>query len=108
MASYAEYYDAAVSADDGKLMKQVAYAIKKAAYDITNEDPGTTNHAERTQWSRNVTLTNDAPMQWARKMIWRVLDNSTIQSGIGSGTSTTSDNDLQTAVNALIDEFALG
>lgn len=108
MTDYTNRYDAA-KGNDETLVKQVAYACKKAAYDITQEDPGTTNHAERLQWSRNVTLTDDAPLKWARKMVWRVLDNATIQSGIGSGgSSTATDSDVQFAVNSLIDEFALG
>ena len=79
-------------------------AVKKAANDIRNEDVGTPNHAEREQWRRNVELITDGPQVWARKMIWRVLDNATIQ----AAPTTASDNDVQFVVNSLVDEFALG
>lgn len=110
MATYNEMYT--VASTDSTLLRQTAYAIKKAAFDITNESAGTANHAVRLQWSRNVTLTHNAPLEWARKMIWRVLDNATIQASItttnGVVTSSCTDSDVQFVVNGLIDEFALG
>ncbi len=108
MSDYTNRYDAAVGNND-TLFKQVSYAVKKAAHDVSQEDPGTTNHAERLEWSRKVSLTNNGPSTEARRMIWRVLDNATIQAAIGTdGSSTASDSDVQFTVNALIDEFALG
>lgn len=100
--AYTDIYTAATT--DSTLLKQTAVAIKKAAYDISNESEGTTNHAQRMQWMRNVTLTDDAPVKWAKKMIWRVLDNATIQANPSAAT----DNDVQFVVNSLVDEFAIG
>jgi len=104
--AYVDLYAAATLNDavEQPLFQQVAVAVKKAAYDVTNEDPGTGNHAERLQWARNVHLTSDGPQTWAKKMIWRVLDNATI----AAAPTTATDADVQFTVNALVDEFALG
>ena len=103
--AYTDIYLAATqNSDTQPLFQQVVVAIKKAAYDVINEDAGTTNHTNRIQWARNVHLTSDGPIIWARKMIWRVLDNATIQ----ASPTTSSDNDVQFTVNSLVNEFANG
>ena len=100
--AYTDIYTAATTSST--LLQQTAVAIKKAAFDITNESEGTANHAQRLQWARNVHLTDEAPVKWAKKMIWRVLDNATIQADPTAAT----DNDVQFVVNSLVDEFAIG
>lgn len=78
---------------------KVAAAVAKAANDILNEDPGTTNHADRVVWAK--VAMKDAEST-AEQMLWSVVQNATIQTnGLNS-----SDNDIQFVVNSNIDNFA--
>lgn len=81
------------------LKNRVASAIAKAAQDVLNEDPGTTNHANRVIWANSALL--DA-RSVAERMMWGVVGNATIQT---SGEAST-DNDIQFVINGLIDTFA--
>jgi len=79
---------------------RVASSVAKAAYDVLNESPGTTNHAARVVWAK-AAMKDAAPV--AEQMLWTIVQNATIQS---SGTAST-DNDIQFVVNSNIDYFAV-
>jgi hypothetical protein len=71
----------------------------KAAWDILNESPSTTNHANRLIWSVSVLDTYEGH---AQNEYTRFLSNPTIQA---SGNSST-DNDIQFVVNSMVDAWA--
>ena len=95
--AFTDIYTAATSADS-VLRQQIAVAMFKTAVDIINEDPSTANHYNRLAWARKVTNSNSAPVTEAEKWIWKVLENSTIQ----AAPTTSTDNDVQFAVNSII------
>jgi len=90
----------------GLLKAKFIGACLKAAYDIVNEDAGTSNHANRVTWA-NVVLTGTvaeveaAAMQHVR---YAIASNATLQSAGDAAT----DNDVQFIVNSQIDTFATG
>ena len=97
---YATIHDVAID-PDSVLRKQTIVAIRKAALDVRGESDQTSNHAARIQWANQV-LTPSGAIAMGAAMIWRVLDNATIQ-----GTPTTSSDDaVQFTVNGLVNEFA--
>ena len=99
--AYTDIYTAATD-DTHVLRKQVAVACSKAAYDISNEDPETANHANRFRWARKVLASNDAPLTEAGAMIWKVLENAVIQ----AAPDTSPDGDVLFVVISLVDVFA--
>lgn len=98
MATYAEIYDLWTSS---ALKKRAYVAVAKAAQDVLNEDPGTTNHANRVLWA---TASLENPEVNASKMMWPIVSNATVQA---AGLACT-DNDIQFVVNGAIDTFAGG
>lgn len=101
--AYSDIYTAATDPDH-VLRKQVAVAIASAATDILNESSSTENHANRLSWAKKVKLNNEAPVNEAGVMIWKVLENATIQ----ASPATAGDSDVQFVVNSLIDTFTVG
>ena len=97
MATLQEVYNLRYEATG--LRSRVTAAIAKAAQDVLNEDPGTTNHAERVVWA-NEALADT--ITWTQRMMWAVVGNATIQT---NGESS-SDVEVQNAVNGSIDTFA--
>lgn len=75
-------------------------AILKASYDITNEDPGTANHAERL--SLAIAVMSDI-QKYLDVFMSYVATNATVQT---SGVSA-SDNDIQYIVNSNWDAVAI-
>jgi len=94
MATYEQIYD--IWAGD-KLKKEIVISVVKAAQDVLNEDPGTTNHANRVLWANQAL---EDPYLWGTKMSVAVIVNATVQSG------TYTDGDVQFLVNSVIDMFA--
>lgn len=84
------------------LRQRFAAARLKAAWDILNEDAGTTNHAERLVWANAVLGAYDGT-PFVEVEYRRFLSNSTIQT---TGNAS-SDNDVQFVVNSMSDAFAL-
>ena len=101
--AYSDIYTAATD-NTHALRKQVAVAVMKAAVDIVNEAANTANHANRLSWAKRVTNKNDAPVSEATNMIWKVLENATIQ----ASPTTAVDSDVQFVVNSLVDTFTVG
>lgn len=99
MATYMELFNLRYS--NLTLRARTAVACVKAAQDVLNEDPGTTDHAKRVAWA-NAALSDANGM--AEKLMWGVLGNSTIQA---SGDAST-DNDIQFVVNGLIPVYMNG
>lgn len=85
----------------GRLLERVAGACLVAAGQIRNEDPGTSNHANRMIW---VAAVQADALTCAKNMIARVLENATIAAAPEAAT----DNDIQFVVNSLINEYAIG
>jgi len=81
------------------LKARCAAATAKAALDVLNEDPGTTNHANRLVWAKEALVNADTV---AERMFWGILQNATIAAAGDEAT----DNDVQFVVNSLIDTFA--
>ena len=72
----------------------------KAAWDIINEDPGTTNHVDRVTWANGIIEDYEGDDIYSEYRLF--LSNATIQtSGIAS-----TDNDIQYVVNSFVDTWA--
>lgn len=99
MATLAEVFNLHVTA--ASLRNRCAAAVAKAAMDVLNEDPGTSNHANRVIWANDALINAEAV---AARMFWGVLGNATIAT---AGESAT-DNDIEYVVAGLIDIFATG
>lgn len=99
--AYTDIYTAATD-DTHVLRKQVAVAIFTAAVNVVNESPDTENHAARLHWARRVLVGNDGPTSEAGVAIWKVLENATIQ----AAPAASEDNDVQFAVNAIVNTLA--
>lgn len=85
---------------NGQFIGLVKAAVCKAAYDITNESTGTTNHTERLAWAK---ATMKDPSSATSQMVWLVLQNQTV---LNDGT-TFVENDIQFTVNSNINNLAL-
>lgn len=96
MATYLQVWDLSSSSN---LHVRAAVACAKAAIDVLNESPITTNHANRVKWAESALLD---PESEAKRMMWGLISNATIQaSGIDS-----TDNDIQFTINGLIDTMS--
>ncbi|MHC4395613.1 MAG: hypothetical protein ACYS1A_08150 [Planctomycetota bacterium] len=94
-----ELYEASIFEND--FWMQVAGAQMTAAKDIENEDPGTTNHANRLIWAGQVDVN---VKEKTREMLVDVLKNATIAADVANAL----DSDVQFVVNSLIDTYATG
>jgi hypothetical protein len=81
------------------LQQRTQIAIESAAYNVLNEDPGTTNHANRIVWA-NTVLNNPGKMMILEMAM--VVQNPTIQ----AEGDNAADGDIQFVVNGLVDYFA--
>jgi hypothetical protein len=86
-------------AQDESFISRIAAAIGKAATDVINEDPGTTNHANRLLWAKAAMADIDG---LASEYAWTIVQNATIQT---SGVEAT-DNDIQFVVNSNVNSWA--
>ena len=87
------------------LLNRAAAALAKAAEDVRNEAAAVTNHAERFAWASLVLLTVGGPESEAKRAIWLVLQNVTIQDEYTTDPATggaTTDSDVQFVVNGLV------
>jgi hypothetical protein len=96
--AYVDIYTAATSADS-TLRKQITVAFLKAAVDILNEADDYANHGNRVTWGRRVTESSANLLADTDRWIWKVLENTTIQ----AAPTTATDNDVQFAVNSILD-----
>jgi hypothetical protein len=101
--AYTDEFDLFVD-EANDLHKKVARAIDKAARDVTNEDPGTANHATRIVWAEWIRAAPDRVVAEAHRAMLRVLDDTTIATAGNLAT----DGDCQTQVNGLVDTLAKG
>lgn len=92
---------------EGQVWKAVAGACWQAAKDIENEDPGTSNHANRLLWAAEV---RQGRKSMALKMIEDVLKNATLAADPYGASMTLAeyDNAVQFVVNSLINTYATG
>src|ERR1700751_1215296 len=81
------------------LRQRTQIAIEAAAYNVLNEDPGTTNHANRIIWA-NTVLNN--PEKMTELEMAMVVQNPTIAN---TGDDAL-DSDIQFVVNGLVDYYA--
>lgn len=93
------YLDDYTLAIDGTFRNRVAIAVVEAVRTVVTEDPATTNHAARLAWAFKAIGNPDL---MANKMVWGVVTNATVRS---NGLAST-DAQIQTAVNQLINGFA--
>lgn len=82
-----------------ELYQRFLAARVEACWNVLNEDPGTTNHADRLAWSESILddYEDHAQREWTR-----FLSNTTIQT---SGSAST-DNDIQFVVNSMLNDWA--
>jgi len=92
-----ELYMAYVGEND--FWKQVAGACMTAAIDITNEDAGTPNHADRLVWAVSV---RDNAKGMAKSMLVNVVKDATIAADVNAA----SDAQVQSVVDGLVDQYA--
>lgn len=98
MATYTELYDLH---NNSALKNRVSVACIIAAEVVMNEDPGTTNHANRLPWAASVLA---GPQVEATRMYWALLaanKDMTIDN-----IQKATDAQVQTQVEAHIDLFA--
>ena len=100
MASYEEIFDLR---NYSPLKNKVTTAVLIAAETIINEDPGTTNHANRLTWAKKV-FTN--PRVEADRMFMAMLAAN--KDATVSNIQNATDASIQTNVDAHIDLFADG
>lgn len=98
MADLLTTYD--IRYNNSSLKKKVVSAVAKAANDVLNEDPGTSNHVARVNWAQSA-LANTP--QAAEKMMWGIVQNATISADPDNAV----DGDIQFVVNSLIDSIAI-
>lgn len=84
------------------LHAQVARAIAKAAAAVMYEDPGTANHAKRGQWATRIRKHPDNAVTAAHEWMQIILDNATV----ASKGNTATDNEVQVAIDAIVNEMA--
>jgi len=96
--AYIDIYNAATVADSS-LRKQIIVSIQKAVVDIRNEDGQAAGYAARLIWANRVQNLGFTAM--AEAMIWKVLENGTIQANPPAAT----DSDVQFVVNSLVPSF---
>lgn len=90
-------YNLAVNAT---FRNRIAAAIAKASYDVLNESPSTEYHTERVAWAK---ASMKDPVTVTDQMAWTIVQDTTIQShGLDS-----TDGEIQNAVNANINNFAV-
>jgi len=100
VATYEELYGLKNNSD---LNNKVEVAISKSAYDISNEDPATDNHANRLIWAKEA-LGN--PESKRQEMLWALLAaNSSADIGVILGAADTV---IQSAISDVINLFATG
>lgn len=79
------------------LRQRVTGAVLKAAFNIINEDVGTTDHTKRLKWAVSVVNTNDLD-SFVNVMMKVLQNNGTVQT---SGNQVT-DNDIEWIINSEI------
>ena len=84
------------------LSHRIAAALVRGAEAIRNEAPETANHANRLSWSKIMLQGDSGPENEAKRWKWMIIQNATIAA---SGDAST-DNDIEFAVNSLIDYFS--
>lgn len=99
MATYIEIFN--LRFESTNLRTRAVVAVAKAAQDILNEDPSTTNHTARIAWARQA-LQDTA--RTADAMLWGLVGNATIQ----ANGEASPDGDIQFVINSLVDQFAAG
>lgn len=86
--------------DAGTLQQRLIVACAVAAQAVFAESAAIPNHAARLAWAQKCIA---APETMAGKMIWGVLADPAIQA-IGVGAT---DSNIQTSVDALVNQFLL-
>jgi hypothetical protein len=98
MATYAQLYQAVVQG--GPVINRATVAVAVAAQAVLIESDQTVNHAARLAWARKAL---DDPGAMVGRMAYAIAGNGVV----GSSGDATTDAQLLTAVNGLIDAFAL-
>jgi hypothetical protein len=96
--AYTDIYTAATDPTH-TLRKQVSVAMMKAAVDVSNEAANTENHENRIWWANQVLASNQGPVIYAERWIWKVMEDA----GIAANPTGASDSAVQNAVNSFID-----
>ena len=97
MATLLELYS--LYQPNGDLYARFEAAFVSAAWDVINEDPGTTNHTNRIALAKQILL---EPAVFTKKYYRLFMSNATIQTNM----DTSTDNDVQSVVNSFLDQIA--
>ena len=92
--------------ESGTLRAKFIAACLKSAYDIINEDAGTTNHANRVTWA-NVILNGsraDVEEKAVQHLRYAMASNATLQ----AAGEAAADNDVLYIVSSQLDTMATG
>ena len=100
MATYAELED---RFNDPALKTKVRVAVIVAAQTIFEEDPGTTNHANRLLWAKRAYEQTEAEALTMLKAVLAANKDATTGQIDGASDAT-----VQSAVDAVVDLFANG
>ena len=99
----ADYIDLYGLKNNSDLNNRIEVAISKSAYDISNENPATDNHANRLAWAKEAL---SDPGLKSSEMLWALLakhSDASLGAILGS-----SDEFVQSAVSGVVDLFAVG
>jgi len=99
MATLLDTYNLATGTDGSILLAKCTAAVAKTAQAILSEPPQTQNHSNRLRWAKAALVD---PSSEAKRMLWAVLGNPTVQA---NGASTP-DSDLEWVVGQLVNIFA--
>ena len=87
------------------LLARIAAALANAADNVRNESAATGNHSARFTWAANVLLTIGGAETEAKRAVWLIIQNATIQDQYAANPQTggtVTDNDLQFVVNGMV------
>lgn len=98
MATYQQLYDAVTQG--GPVLNRAVVAVAVAAQKVLVEQDTVPNHAARLTWARNA-LSDPGGM--VKKMSYAIAADPVVS----AKALTTTDAELQTAVDSLVDAFAL-
>jgi len=98
MTVYNDIYNLKSNAD---VRNRMAVAIAKISLDIMAESAGTANHANRVIWAKTAIL---GPEGMTDRLFWACMLDATLR----TKGDTATDAEIQTAVDAAVNNFAIG
>jgi len=98
MTVYNDIYNLKANSD---IRNRMAVAIAKISLDIMSESVGTVNHVNRVIWAKQAII---SPEGMTDKLFWACMLDTTMR----TKGDTSTDAEIQTAVDAAVNNFAIG